>query len=264
MAIPFSLFHNKVWIEKHFDSMPKKLYLECSQEIDEYDSGTIGDKVWTAYVRSPNYLINFVNNFKGQEGVRWKNIPKDVKEYYDWLYAPLIQIKPELEQNLKKILFSKNLNEGDGENGKVDRYYWSIKGLRDGGAKSLRKLPSLIEYQYTIVSMLPKYLVLMPIFNTKKLPQTQYQHLITQMHNELGIHLGNPKHLGFLMRGNNTSKYKPHLENIIKTCFIPMQPHKQTGFKKWAFKNTKGFIPLFAFDFRKKTDFLNWVMNPFA
>ena len=242
MPSALSLFYDSQWMQKHYAEMPTKLYSECAK-LTGWHEASVADRLWSAYVRSPEYLDKYSRN--GRNGVVKSKIPNEVNEYYDWIYAPLIEIKPEIEKNLKKILIRKNLNDEDGDMNH-DRYYWNIRELHGGGTDRVRKMP--LEVTYEINALQQTY----PTGAAKEVEAAweAWEPVLAE---------------GWDATEEALERAKMVLKPIIDAYYIPMQPKKQTGWKKKMFINNNGYIGLFIYDFNKSNNnFLNWVINPFA
>jgi hypothetical protein len=244
MPSALSLFYDSKWIQKHYAKMPTKLYSECAK-LTGWNEASVADKLWSAYVRSPEYLNKYSRY--GRNGVVKSKIPNEVNEYYDWIYAPLIEIKPEIEKNLKKILIRKNLNDEDGDMN-PDRYYWDIRVMHGGGTDRVKKMPLEVIYE---------------IDTLQKTHPTGAAEIAAMTVAEARAAAG------WMVRGPVTKaaleRAKMELKPIIDNFFIPMQPKTQTGWKKKMFINNNGYIALFIYDFNNfNNNFLNWVTNPFA
>ena len=246
MSSALSLFYDPVWIKKHYDNMPKPLKDECSKNVTSWNKDTpISSKVWTAYLRHPEYLEKYITS--GRYGETKKLIPKQMIEYYDWIYAPLIEIKPDLEKKLKRALFMKNLSEGDEEDG-VDKYYWNLHKMHSGGADRVKEMPNQYSYQARCLNMLLK--------DTYDISQEDKDVVLkTLAHFEM-----------IDVYGKDTKfEDKDIPKSIINLLMIPPIPQTQTGWYKKMYVNKNGYIPLFIYDFNNSNDkFLNWVTNPFA
>ena len=220
--------------------MPTKLKLECAK-LKGWGEASVGDRLWTAYVRSPEYLYKYGSD--GRYGVAKSKIPNEINEYYDWIYAPLIKINPKIERNLKKILFIKNLNDEGGDMN-PDRYYWDIQTMHTTGTDRVKKMPSEMMYNIVAIEKIPT----LDDPANKSLVATVKQMLV--------------KHPVDSMALKTT---KTILKHIIDDFFIPKQPKTQTGWKKSMFKNNDGYIAIFIYDFNNSNNnFLNWGGNPFA
>ena len=240
MPSALSLFYDSQWIQKHYAKMPTKLYSECAK-LTGWNEASVADRLWSAYVRSPEYLDRYSRD--GRNGVVKSNIPNEVNEYYDWIYAPLIKIKPEIEKNLKKILIRKNLNDEDGDMN-PDRYYWDIREMHGGGTDRVKKMPLEVIYEInTLLNTHP---------NPTPLLHNDWKRPIMEAHSAA-------------LKAAAIERAKMLLKPIIDDFFIPKQPKTQTGWKKRMFINNNGYIALFIYDFNNpNNNFLNWVTNPFA
>ena len=142
MPTALSLFYDQEWLQKHHDRMPAGLANELLR-LDGWSRSSIAAKIWTAYLRNPEYLFRFEG--LGREGIVKSGIPKEIIEYYDWIYAPLIEIKPKLEKNLKKILFTTDVIQWGDE--LEDAYYWSVSNMHQGGVDNVLSRPLKTQYQ---------------------------------------------------------------------------------------------------------------------
>ena len=249
MPSALSLFYDSKWIQKHYAKMPTKLYSECAK-LTGWNEASVADRLWSAYVRSPEYLDRYSRD--GRNGVVKSNIPNEVNEYYDWIYAPLIKIKPEIEKNLKKILIRKNLNDEDGDMN-PNRYYWNIREMHGGGTDRVKKMP--LEVIYEINTLQKTH----PIGAAEMVEETVAAARVRAAMVAAGA--VSPK----LPQTAALERAKMELKPIIDTYYIPMQPKQQTGWKKKMFINNNGYIGLFIYDFNNSNNnFLNWVTNPFA
>jgi len=246
MSSALSLFYDPVWIKKHYDNMPKPLKDECSKNVTSWNKDNpISSKVWTAYVRHPEYLEKYITS--GRYGVSKKLIPKQMIEYYDWIYAPLLEIKPDLEKKLKRKLFMKNLSEGvGGIPHDEDKYYWQIQRMHSGGIDRVKEMPNQYSYQARCLNML-----LQENYDISKEDKKVVLKTLANFES-LGLD-------GYMFEDKDMPKA------IINLLMIPPIPQTQTGWYKMMYVNKNGYIPLFIYDFNNSNDkFLNWVNNPFA
>ena len=248
MSSALSLFYDPVWIKKHYHNMPKPLKYECLVNVASWEQDTpISSKVWTAYLRNPEYLEKYITS--GRYGVSKKLIPEQVIEYYDWIYAPLLEIKPDLEKKLKRALFMKNLSEGvGGIPHDEDKYYWNLQKMHSGGTDRVKEMPNQYSYQARCLNMLLK-----DNYDISK--EDKDVVLKTLAHFEM-----------IDVYGKDTKfEGKDIPKSIINLLMIPPIPQNQTGWYKNMYVNKNGYIPLFIYDFNNSNDkFLNWVNNPFA
>jgi len=240
MSSALSLFYDPAWIKKHYDNMPKPLKDECLVNVAYWEQDTpISSKLWTAYLRHPEYLEKHITI--GRYGVSKKLIPKQLIEYYDWIYAPLIEIKPDLEKKLKRALFMKNLSEGDEEDG-VDKYYWNLHKMHSGGTDKVKEMPNQYSYQARCLNLLLK--------DNDDISKEDKDVVLKTLANPVLYQGVQPEDIP---------------KSIINLLMIPSQPQTQTGWYKKMYVNKNGYIPLFIYDFNNSNDkFLNWVTNPFA
>ncbi len=246
MPSALSIFYDPQWIQKHYAKMPTKLYSECAK-LTGWHEASVADRLWSAYVRTPEYLDKYSRD--GRYGVVKSKIPNELNEYYDWIYAPLIKIKPEIEKNLKKILIRKNLNDEDGDMN-PDRYYWNIRQMHGGGTDRVKKMPLEVVYEID---------TLQKIYPTAA-PGEMVRAAATR-----AAAAATATAARAAAKAAALERVKMELKPIIDTLFIPMQPKQQTGWKPKMFINSNGHIPLFIYDFNKSNNnFLNWVINPFA
>tara|TARA_R110002096_G_scaffold65047_2_gene158473 strand:+ start:5115 stop:5762 length:648 start_codon:yes stop_codon:yes gene_type:complete len=168
MPTALSLFYDPEWLQKHHDRMPAGLANELLK-ITGWGGSNIASKIWTAYLRNPEYLFRFES--AGREGREKSEIPEKIIEYYDWIYAPLIEIKPELEKNLKKILFRK-----DGDDGWVGKplYYWSVSDMHQGGVDNVLLMPLKTQYQKQARRAIAQNNAQVYPFKTKKFEINKY------------------------------------------------------------------------------------------
>ena len=245
MPTALSLFYDQEWLQKHHDRMPAGLAKELSR-MGGWSESNIASKIWAAYLRNPEYLFRF--NRAGNEGREKSKIPKEIIEYYDWIYAPLIEIKPKLEKNLKKILFRKKLNE---------LYYWSSSDMHQGGVDNVMEMP--FEFTYKILAI------------EKIDAHGEEAKIVAKMEArevKLSATLARATAYGRsgMLRAADVERMRMRMKTIIDALFIPMEPKTQTGWEKYVFVNSGGYIPLFIYDFTDSNHgiFLNWVTNPFA
>ena len=129
MADALSLFYDEVWAKAHYEKMPEKFKMEIEsiqRNHLQYNS-TYQQLIWTAYVRSPVYL-----NGRAQRTLSAEDYTKLVKEYFDWIYAPLLQVNPSLKHSIDRVL--------------TLWYHQGYKALREGGCDSIKSMPSKIMY----------------------------------------------------------------------------------------------------------------------
>lgn len=126
MADALSLFYDEVWAKAHYEKMPEKLKTEI-ESIQRNQFSTFQQLIWTAYVRSPVYLGG-----RAQQRFSAENYTKLVKEYFDWIYAPLLQVNPSLKQSIDRLKTIWNPHD--------------YKALRHGGCDSIKSMPPRIIY----------------------------------------------------------------------------------------------------------------------
>ena len=131
MADALSLFYDEVWAKAHYEKMPEKLKTEI-ESIQRNQFSTYQQLIWTAYVRSPVYL-EVGANLHLQHRFPPKDYTKLVKEYFDWIYAPLLQVNPSLKQSIDRL-----------------KTIWNPQGMRHwvmgGGCDSIKSMPPRIIY----------------------------------------------------------------------------------------------------------------------
>ena len=127
MADALSLFYDEAWAKAHYEKMPEKFKTEIESINTKNQSPTYLQWIWTAYVRSPVYL-----NGRAQRTLSAEDYTKLVKEYFDWIYAPLLQVNPSLKHSIDRVL--------------TLWYPQGYKALREGGCDSIKSMPSKIMY----------------------------------------------------------------------------------------------------------------------
>ena len=121
MADALSLFYDEVWAKAHYEKMPEKLKTEI-ESIQRNQFSTYQQLIWTAYVRSPVYL-----GWGAYGGMENEDYTKLVKEYFDWIYAPLLQVNPSLKQSIDRL---KTIWNPDG-----------YRAMRRGGCENIKSMP---------------------------------------------------------------------------------------------------------------------------
>jgi len=257
MSSALSLFYDPVWIKKHYEKMPSGLLAECSENMElSWDKVSLAGRVWSAYKRSPNYLRRYLN--VGLKGAKKSSIPKEVIEYYNWIYAPLLEINPNLKANLERILFKKSDKH-------EDKYYWAVTSMHSGGLSVAKEMPYKITYQTDALDTIGQKM--------EKARKYEYGDAwdIRKSFFAFVVSKGVKIHQGMAAKGVSEILAMPPvvawdntIKSIIDNIFISMQSQNQTGWEKIMFINTQGCIPLFIYDFENSIDkFLNWVNNPF-
>ena len=129
MADALSLFYDEAWAKAHYEKMPEKFKteIESLQRNHLQYNSTYQQLIWTAYVRSPVYLGG-----RAKQRFSAEDYTKLVKEYFDWIYAPLLQVNPSLKQSIDRLKTIWNPND--------------YKALRHGGCDSIKSMPSRIMY----------------------------------------------------------------------------------------------------------------------
>lgn len=129
MADALSLFYDEVWAKAHYEKMPEKFKteIESLQRNHLQYNSTYQQLIWTAYVRSPVYLGG-----RAKQRFSAEDYTKLVKEYFDWIYAPLLQVNPSLKHSIDRLKTIWNPND--------------YKALRQGGCDSIKSMPSRVGY----------------------------------------------------------------------------------------------------------------------
>ena len=222
MPSALSLLYDPIWIQKHYDNMPLELLEECVSLRGWSESKTI-DKLFSAYKRNPEYLQRFER--LGRVGISKFEIPHQVVKYYQWIYAPLIKVNPQLENDLKEILFPTR--------GEELLCYYNVGDMHHGGTDRVYKMPPKSAYQLLVVDD--------TLYKKTSMIYPHDKSMVDEFQPAKG-----EEHLGL-------KKY------IVDFYSIPFKEKPQ----KWMFKNTNGRIPIFMCDFNISNKFLNWVTNPF-
>ena len=249
MSSALSLFYDPVWIKKHYKKMPLGLLAECSEDMEySWEKASLSGRVWSAYRRSPNYLRRYLNG--GLKGAKKSSIPKEVIEYYNWIYAPLLEINPNLKANLERILFKKSDKH-------EDKYYWAVPSMHSGGLSVAEEMPYKIMYQTDALDTIGQR-----DNDAWDIRESFYAFVVGK---GVKIHQGMAaKYVVEILARPPVVAWDNTIKSIIDNLFISMQSQNQTGWEKIMFINTQGCIPLFIYDFENSNDkFLNWVNNPF-
>jgi len=243
MVTALSLFYDPVWVQKHYDNMPKLLMIECSR-IAGWNSSNVSDKLWTSYLRSPDYLKPYLGLANIMEY-------QNVRRYINWIYAPLFEIKPDLEKKLKSIMPLAMLDQ-DGWPSLPP--YKSL--LRRGGTNKVGKMPTQFAYEIKIMNVIINDIKDNDIKYNERLVNefNDWAHNMTLWSNGMA-HGPKPK-----IPQNMFDFYTELLKNAENRL-----SHKDPFLISQLFENNRGFIPLFIYDYEGSTiNFLNWAGNPFA
>lgn len=250
MVTALSLFYDPVWVQKHYDNMPKLLMIECSR-IAGWNSSNVSDKLWTSYVRSPDYLKPYLGlaNFMENQNVR---------EYINWIYAPLFEIKPDLEETLKSVMALLPVT-GKTTNSRI--LYQSL--LRRGGTNKVGKMPTQFAYEIKIMNV---------IINDIKDNDIKYNERLVNEFNDWAHNMTLWSINMTLWSNGMAHGPKPKIPQNMFDFYTELLKnaenrlsHKDPSLISQLFVNNRGFIPLFIYDYEGSTiNFLNWAGSPFA